>query len=119
MVEQCEILKARLDARQIGFHGFCWYPFIDSTDWCSLVRRADGKIDPQGIYYLSHKCRQRNASELSEIYASLASGEISSRDIPAYNFQPRLARQLKGFLPLMSHWQWRDSFPRNKNKKSA
>jgi len=119
MVEQCEILKARLDARQIAFHSFCWYPFIDSTDWCSLVRRADGKIDPQGIYYLSHKCRQRNASELSEIYASLASGEISSRDIPAYNFQPRLARQLKGFLPLMSHWQWRDSFPRNKNKKSA
>ena len=100
MVEQCEILEKRLAPREIPFHGFCWYPFIDSTDWCSLVREANGRIDPQGIFYLCHNLR-RNDSELSEIFASLASGAISSKDIPAYHFISPLDEELAGFLPLM------------------
>jgi beta-glucosidase/6-phospho-beta-glucosidase/beta-galactosidase len=109
MVEQCEILEKRLERKNIPFRGFCWYPFIDSTDWCSLVRRADGKIDPQGIYHLCSDL-QRNASELSEIFASLACGAISSADIPAYRFESPIDGELAGFSSLMKHWRWRESF---------
>ncbi|MGC2238531.1 MAG: family 1 glycosylhydrolase [Pyrinomonadaceae bacterium] len=119
MVEQCEILKNRLEPRAIPFHGFCWYPFIDSTDWCSLVREASGKIDPQGIYHLDCGSLRRNASELSDIFAALADGAISSRDIPAYRFQSPLDTELKGFLPLMKHWQWLEPFAPETNKKST
>ena len=115
MVEQCEILEKRLERKNIPFQGFCWYPFIDSTDWCSLVRRADGKVDPQGIYHLCGKL-QRNASELSEIFASLACGAISSEDIPAYRFEPPLDMELAGFSPLMKHWRWREPFTFNKEE---
>ncbi len=110
MVEQCETLETRLAPLQIPFYGFCWYPFIDSTDWCSLVRRADGKIDPQGIYHLTGENLRRNRSELSDVFASLACGAISSADIPAYAFQSPLDAELAGFLPLMKHWKWRTPF---------
>lgn len=92
----------------LSFEGFCWYPFIDSTDWCSLVREANGNVDPQGIFYLDKDCRKRNASELSEIFTALARGRISSKDIPAYRFQSPLDYQLEAFLPMMAHWQWRE-----------
>jgi beta-glucosidase len=110
MVEQCEILRMRLVPKDIAFHGFCWYPFIDSTDWCSLVREASGKIDPQGIYHLDCMSLRRNDSELSEIFAALAAGAISSKDVPAYRFQSPLDTELAGFLPLVKHWQWREPF---------
>ena len=110
MVEQCETLERRLADRKIKFHGFCWYPFIDSTDWCSLVRRAEGRIDPQGIYYLECQTMRRNASELSEIFAALAGGAISSEDIPAYRFESPHDNELAGFLPLMKDWQWRKPY---------
>lgn len=117
MVEQCEILEKRLALKNIPFLGFCWYPFIDSTDWCSLVCRAEGKIDPQGIYHLDTKAMRRNASELSELFASLACGETKARDIPAYRFQPPLDMELAGFLPLMSHWNWREPFNEDETEK--
>lgn len=118
MVEQCEILEQRLIPKNIPFHGFCWYPFIDSTDWCSLVRQANGRIDPQGIYHLTGENMRRNSSELSEVFASLACGAISSADIPAYTFQTPLDVELAGFLPLMNHWQWQESFENYESKKS-
>ena len=110
MVEQCEEIETRLKPLGLSFEGFCWYPFIDSTDWCSLVREANGNIDPQGIYYLDKDCRKRNASELSEIFTALARGQISSKDIPAYRFQAPLDKLLEAFLPMMAHWQWREPF---------
>ena len=61
---------------------------------------------------------RRNASELSEIFASLAGGEISSAGIPAYKFQPPLDAELAGFTPLMNHWQWREPLTAAENKKS-
>lgn len=109
MVEQCEILEEKLALEKISFLGFCWYPFIDSTDWCLLVCRADGKIDPQGIYYLDKYLMRRNASEMSEIFTLLSCGKISSKDIPAYRFRSPLNVELAGFLPLMNHWNWRTS----------
>lgn len=108
MVEQCEILEDLLDARGIPFHGFCWYPFIDSTDWCSLVTEANCNIDPQGIFWLDCEHKKRNESELSEIFEALARGLITSKDIPAYRFGSELETMLENFLPMMGHWQWRE-----------
>jgi beta-glucosidase/6-phospho-beta-glucosidase/beta-galactosidase len=106
MVEQCEILKTNLEPRGVPFLGFCWYPFVDSTDWCSLVREANCTVDPQGIFCLDDVCRARNASELSEIFAALAGGEITAKNIPAYQFQAPLDETLRNFLPLMRDWEW-------------
>ena len=108
MVEQSETLENLLEPRGIPFKGFCWYPFIDSTDWCSLVTQANCNIDPQGIFWLDCRSRKRNPSELSEIYKALALGQITSKDIPAYRFREPLDQQLKNFLPMMDHWQWRE-----------
>jgi beta-glucosidase/6-phospho-beta-glucosidase/beta-galactosidase len=119
MVEQCEEIEARIKPLGLGFEGFCWYPFIDSTDWCSLVREARGNVDPQGIYYLDKDCRQRHGSELSEIFARLARGQISAKDIPAYRFQPPLDRHLEAFLPLMAHWQWREPFTHDAKRQAG
>jgi hypothetical protein len=108
MVEQCEILEDWLVPQDIPFKGFCWYPFIDSTDWCSLVTKANCNIDPQGIFWLDCRSKKRNPSELSEIYKALALGQITSKDIPAYLFREPLDKQLVNFLPMMDHWQWRE-----------
>jgi beta-glucosidase/6-phospho-beta-glucosidase/beta-galactosidase len=109
MVEQCETLKSNLEPRGVPFLGFCWYPFIDSTDWCSLVREANCNVDPQGIFGLDDICRARNASELSEVFAALASGKIESKNIPAYRFEKPLNETLQNFLPLMRGWEWREA----------
>lgn len=110
MVEQAEQLEAILAKRGTKFHGFCWYPFINSTDWCSLVRKARGRVDPQGIFCLDDNCVERRESELSRTFAALAAGEIGSKEIPAYSFSPPTRKMLRGFLPLMNHWQWQQPF---------
>ncbi|HEY0429529.1 MAG TPA: family 1 glycosylhydrolase [Pyrinomonadaceae bacterium] len=112
MVEQCEQIEREIRPLGLSFEGFCWYPFIDSTDWCSLVTEANGNVDPQGIYYLDSEHR-RTASELSDIFARLARGEITSQDIPAYRFQSPLDEVLENFLPMMNHWQWREPYLHN------
>lgn len=116
MVEQCETLEAQLKPRNISFKGFCWYPFIDSTDWCSLVTKANCNVDPQGIFWLDRETKRRNPSELSEIFESLARGVISSKDIPAYRFKSPLDKTLKNFMPMMSHWNWREPVVPGKKK---
>jgi beta-glucosidase/6-phospho-beta-glucosidase/beta-galactosidase len=107
MVEQCEEIERKIAPMGLPFEGFCWYPFIDSTDWCSLVKEAKGCIDPQGIIWLDDKFR-RHTSELSDIYQALAKGQITSTEIPAYHFQPPVDEELRNFLPMMSHWNWQD-----------
>ncbi len=107
MTEQCEQIERDLHAVGGTFEGFCWYPFIDSTDWCSLVKEARGCVDPQGIYWLDRDTLKRNPSELSDVYAALAKGQITSKDIPAYHFQPPLDEGLAGLMPMMRHWDWR------------
>lgn len=99
MEEQCELVASR-----IPFEGFCWYPSIDSTDWCNLCTKATGTVDPQGIWGLDAFRWNREESELSEAYASLAQGLIHSRDLPAYRFSPAVAREVHGYGALMSHW---------------
>lgn len=103
MVEQAELLVAQ----GVDWRGFCWFPFIDSTDWDSLLRCACNHLDPVGIYWLDDD-RKRHASELSEVYAALACGQVTSRDIPAYTFREPVSTGLQGFLPQVQHWQWQD-----------
>jgi beta-glucosidase/6-phospho-beta-glucosidase/beta-galactosidase len=103
MVEQAEMAaESGLDVR-----GFCWFPFIDSTDWDSLLRQAESNIDPVGIYWLDSTRTTRYASELSEVYGRLARGEITSTGVPAYFLLPPVSDELSGFLPQMSHWSVR------------
>ncbi len=104
MVEQCE----QLGGEGVDFRGFCWFPFIDSTDWDSLLRHARGHVDPVGIYWLDTERRHRYPSILSRYYGQLALGEIEASDLPAYRFQPPVDEQLAGFMPQMAHWEWRD-----------
>ena len=112
MVRECEALMPDLRARGLRFDGFCWYPFIDSTDWDSLCRTPDRNIDPQGIYYLSHRF-DRMPSELSQIYAQLAAGKIGSAQIPAYRMEtPVLVQRRAGkFLCHMADFDWQDGSP--------
>lgn len=112
MVRECEALMPDLQARGLRFDGFCWYPFIDSTDWDSLCRTPDRNIDPQGIYYLSHRF-DRMPSELSQIYAQLAAGKIGSAQIPAYQMEtPVLVQRRAGkFLCHMADFDWQDGSP--------
>jgi beta-glucosidase/6-phospho-beta-glucosidase/beta-galactosidase len=115
MAEQCEEIERRTRAIDVPFEGFCWYPFIDSTDWCSLVTKARGCIDPQGIIWLDRSYK-RNTSELSEVYTALATGKMTAADVPAYRFQAPVDEQLQGFLPMMAHWAWQDPFGRHKRR---
>jgi hypothetical protein len=109
MVGECEALHPDVDARGSAFQGFCWYPFIDSTDWDSLVRVPNRSIDPQGIYHLSPDFERRD-SELSLLYARLARGEAGAADLPAYRFEDAVldGRSVRKFLHHMAGWDWRD-----------
>jgi beta-glucosidase/6-phospho-beta-glucosidase/beta-galactosidase len=103
MVEEC----GKLAAAGTDFRGFCWFPFVDSTDWCSLVRRAERQVDPVGIYWLDHDRWTRYGSELSECFGRLARGEMSVQELPAYRFSPPWDKLLAVYHPLMEHWDWR------------
>lgn len=104
MEEQCETLASRSD-----FRGFCWYPSIDSTDWCNFCTKATGTVDPQGIWRLDQSRWKRHASELSDYYVRLARGQVRSADLPAYLFTKETARDIGGYTQLMSHWTgWRE-----------
>jgi hypothetical protein len=98
MEEQCE----ELVAEGTDFRGFCWYPSIDSTDWSNCCTRYTREVDPQGIWWLDPARVIRHESELSRVYAGLAQGQITSKDIPAYQFAGDLDRRIRGYKPLMS-----------------
>lgn len=105
MQEQCEMLVER----GTPFRGFCWFPSIDSTDWMHFCTKCTESIDPQGIWWLDDNRWERHASELSEVYACLAQGRATSRDLPAYHLQAPVDRELRGFLGFMKHWpRWRE-----------
>lgn len=105
MEEQCEMLVHH----GVDFRGFCWYPSIDSTDWCHCCAQCTKSVDPQGIWLLDQHRWDRRASELSEVYSSLARGHITARDIPSYRMLPPVDRDLQGWMPFMEHWpHWRE-----------
>lgn len=88
---------------------FCWFPFIDSTDWDRWVTIPQGNIDPVGLLWLDKDRINRNASELSILYGQLANQEIGFEQLPAYTFLSPLDTQLKGYIAyFMSHWEWKN-----------
>ncbi len=104
-LEQCE----QAVGAGVPVEGYCWFPFVDSCDWDSTLTRADGHLDPVGVYWLDDD-RNRHASSMSAAYTLAAHGH-SAADLPAYRFQPPVDTQLRGWLPFMSHWLWRDPPP--------
>lgn len=104
-VDQCE----RAIAAGVPLTAYCWYPTVDSADWDSLLTRADGHVDPVGIYWLDERL-DRRASPLSDAYAALAAGARAA-ELPAYRLSAPLDRDLAGFVALMDVDEWQDPPP--------
>jgi len=104
-LEQCE------HARDAGvpLEGYCWFPFVDSTDWASLLARAEGIVDPVGVYWLDERY-DRRPSSMSNSYRLAATGATSS-SLPAYRFRPPVSEWLAGWSSQMEHWDWQDPPP--------
>jgi len=99
-LEQCEMAR---DAG-VPIDGYCWFPFIDSADWDSLLFRCEGNIDPVGVHWLDADL-DRRPSSMSRSYAAAATG-VAAADLPAYRFREPVARWIRGYLPQMAHWAW-------------
>jgi beta-glucosidase/6-phospho-beta-glucosidase/beta-galactosidase len=105
MEEQAE----RLEADGTPLEAFCWFPSIDSTDWCHLCTKCTRSVDPQGIWWLDGERWDRHESELSHTYRLLAQGKIRSTDIAPYYLQAPVDRQLAGYQKFMRDWSgWRE-----------
>ena len=101
-LEQCE--RAR-DAG-VPLEGYCWFPFVDSCDWDSLLSRSSGNVDPVGVFWLDADL-ERRPSTMSASYEKAAGGAPAA-ELPAFRFRPPVSEWLKGWLPQMSHWTWQD-----------
>jgi beta-glucosidase len=99
-LEQCE--RAR-DAG-IPLEGYCWFPFVDSCDWNSILSRCDESIDPVGVYWLDAEL-ERRPSTMSAAYRLAAAG-LPAAELTAYKLQRPVARWLAGWLPHMAGWDW-------------
>lgn len=100
-LEQCE----RARAEGVPLEGYCWFPFVDSCDWDSILRRCDQSIDPVGVYWLDDDL-ERRPSTMSASYRLAASGAPAAK-LPAYILQRPVSRWLVGWLPQMAGWDWR------------
>ena len=100
-LEQCELARAG----GVDLRGYCWFPFIDSADWDSLLFRCEGNVDPVGVHWLDDRL-DRRSSTMSDSYALAAAGAPAA-ELPAFSFQEPVATWLRGYLPQMAHWDWR------------
>jgi beta-glucosidase/6-phospho-beta-glucosidase/beta-galactosidase len=103
VLEQCEIAAVRGAA----IEGLCWFPFVDSCDWDSILCRADGNIDPVGAVCLEAD-RTRRRMSMFDSYRRAAVGEPAA-SLPAYRLQPPVSSWLRGWEPQMRHWTWEDA----------
>ena len=99
-LEQCEVAQEA----GVPIEGYCWFPFIDSADWDSLLYRCEGNIDPVGVYWLDER-HDRRPSSMSVSYALAASG-VPASELPAYPFEEPVATWLEGYMPHMGKWDW-------------
>jgi len=100
-VGECE----RAIAHGANLNGYCWFPFVDSVDWDSLLARPAGHIDPVGVFWLDERLNRRR-STMSRSYAMLAAG-ASAAALPAYELCPPVRDQIAGFRAQMRGWEWR------------
>lgn len=101
-LEECEAALAD----GVDLRGYCWFPYVDSTDWDSLLARAGGRPDPVGVVGRGRHGR-RERGIFTDVWEDVAAG-ASSESIPAYRFSPPCDDQLRGLLPRLDHWQWND-----------
>ncbi len=99
-LEQCE--QAR--GAGVPLDGYCWFGFLDSLDWVSLLAEDDRSIDPVGVIWLDENL-ERNESSVSRAYAASAAGATAD-ELPAYRLSEAMAAWVSGLLPLMSHFEW-------------
>ncbi len=104
-LEQCE--RARAAGAPIG--GYCWFGFLDSVDWSSLLARADRSIDPVGVIALDERLR-RIESTMSRAYAAAARG-ASAAQLPAFHPSEELRGRIPGLLRLLDGFTWQDAPP--------
>jgi beta-glucosidase/6-phospho-beta-glucosidase/beta-galactosidase len=97
-LEQCEIAVRR----GIDLRGLCWFPYVDSCDWDSVLARPARRADPVGVIGVD-----RERTLFTEVWEAAAAGATSDR-LPAYRFQPPCDGQLAGLLPQLGHWPWQD-----------
>ncbi|HEY0520881.1 MAG TPA: hypothetical protein VGC84_15405, partial [Ilumatobacteraceae bacterium] len=111
-LEQCE----QAAASGVDLRGFCWFPFIDSCDWDSLLQHCNRHVDPVGVFSIGADGR-RHPSTMSVSYARAAHG-VPAAELPAYRFEEPVASWLKGWMPQMSHWDWQPA-PRSEVRGGA
>lgn len=79
----------------VDIRAYCWFPFVDSCDWDSLLARSDRNRDPVGVYWLDDRL-ERRASAMSRSFAALAGG-AHPRSLPDFPFLPPLDVSLGPF----------------------
>lgn len=99
-LEQCE----RAVAAGVVVDGFCWFPFVDSCDWDSLLFRCEGNVDPVGVVSIGGG-GARHATAMTASYSAAAHGTPSSQ-LEAYELQEPVRSWLAGYLDQMAHWSW-------------
>jgi beta-glucosidase/6-phospho-beta-glucosidase/beta-galactosidase len=102
VLEQYELAVAR----GVDLSGFCWFPYVDSCDWDSLLARPAGRVDPVGVLTLGTD-RTRVRTAFTDAWESAARGAPTA-SLPAYRFQPPCDEQVQGLLRHMEHWDWQD-----------
>jgi hypothetical protein len=108
-LEQCELALAN----GVDLRGYCWFPYVDSCDWDSLLARPAGRADPVGVVGLS-----REPGLFAEVWRSAALGAPSST-LPAYRFQSPCSEQLTNVTERLSHWNWQDPPARAEERGAA
>jgi beta-glucosidase/6-phospho-beta-glucosidase/beta-galactosidase len=104
-LEQYELAESR----GVRMEGYCWFPYVDSCDWDSLLARSAGRIDPVGVVSLRGDGERQRSLFTAAWEAALAG--TPTTDLPAYRFQAPCDSQLTGILPQLAHWNWRDPPP--------
>jgi hypothetical protein len=99
-LEQCEIAASA----GVRLEGYCWFPFVDSCDWDSLLYHADGNVDPVGVFSLD-SARARHASTMSIAYARAALGTPAA-ELLAYRLREPARTWLAGYAPQLAGWTW-------------
>jgi beta-glucosidase/6-phospho-beta-glucosidase/beta-galactosidase len=86
----------------VDLRGLCWFPFVDSCDWDSLLQRAECHIDPVGVFWVDPS-GERRPSAMSESYIAAAHG-TPAQDLAAYDWREPVRTWLKGWEPQIAHW---------------
>jgi hypothetical protein len=93
-------------ARGVALDGLCWFPFVDSCDWDSLLYHCNGNVDPVGVICVDED-RNRWRSSMSCSFDAVSRG-VSSAELPAYVLQEPVSTWLRGYRSQMAHWCWQD-----------